>query len=120
MKMQQRKRILLVGFEDDIRGLASQLSSTSADIMQLTERTTNTDVPRTADIAVYVMSVDSGFSTQLHSIFVYIHDRVLTPNEYLLAIGDVDLAKASFSEISHLPQISIGDLKKRLESEVRG
>ena len=114
MRNGPRSTVLLVGFEADIQGLASLLSATTADFALLTENATETDIPKAADIVVYAMSEDTGFSSQLHSVFVYVHDRILTNEEYLVAVGNVDLKKASFPELSHLPQASIGEIQQRL------
>jgi hypothetical protein len=114
MRQEPRSVVLLVGFEEDIQGLASLLSATTADFVLLTESATETNIPEAADIVVYAMSEDTGFSSQLHSVFVCVHDRILTNEEYLVAVGNVDLNRASFPELSRLPQASIGEIQQRL------
>lgn len=107
-------RVLLVGFKDDIQDLASLLS-TSADIALVTENANKKDIPLKADIVIYAMSEDTSFSTQLHGVFVYIHDLVLSKEEYILPVGNVDLKKGSFPEMSHLPQILIGEILQKIK-----
>lgn len=82
---------------------------------QITEDAKDTDIPNVADIVIYVFSPDTGYSSQLHSIFTRIHDRVLAPHEYLMAIEGGEPSKAAFPEISHLPEISVDGLKEELE-----
>ena len=110
------RTILLVGFSDDIHDLASLLRATSVNVALVNENATDAAIPKAVDLVLYVMSQDTGFSSQLHSRFVYIHDRVLKKAEYLMAIHNVDLDKIAFPELSHLPHITMNELRTLLNS----
>lgn len=112
---QQSRTLLLSGFTDDLANVQKLLGTTLAPTTQVTEDANDADIPDAADIVIYVFSTDTGYSSQLHSIFTRIHDRVLSRREYLMMIEGSDLLRAAFPEISHLPKISIDDLKEKLE-----
>ena len=120
MKRQHQKTIVITGFAEDIRRVASMIENSSAEIIELSEKAKDQDIPRTANIVVYVMSQDTGVSTQLHSLFVCIHDRVVKAQEYLIPVEEVNLSKASFPELSALPKISTKDLKRKLAMRDNG
>lgn len=111
----QNQKIIITGFADDLAVVVSRLGSRSVETIQVTENATNEAVPKSADFIIYVMSKDSVYSTQLHSIFVYIHDQVVAGREYLLSVEDIDLREVAFPEVSHLPQISVIELQNILE-----
>ena len=110
--------ILLSGFADDLDRFISEFGSIPVDIQTVTENATEADIPEAAEMVVYVFSEDTGYSSQLHSIFTYVHDRVQTSKEYLLALGNVDLDKSVFPEISDLPKTTPGRMKEILERAV--
>ncbi len=112
---ERNKRILLAGYANDLAEVVPKIAVPSADITLVDEKASDVDVSKAADIVVFVISMDTFYSSQLHSIFVYVHDRVLARQEYLLGIENIDLSKAAFPEIARLPQISIRDLKRMLE-----
>lgn len=112
--MKRKRKILLVGFADDLTDVVAELDSTSSDIELVTEEAVDSYLPKAVDFVVYVMSTDTGFSSQFHSIFVYVHDHTPTEREYLMAIKDADISKIVFPEVSHLPQVSITDFRKTL------
>ena len=118
MKKNRKQSILLIGFANDLEEVVSRLGLTLNDVVSLTEETPDaevTDVPKTLKLVVYVISSDTGVSTHLRSIFDWVYHEVPSTPQFLLPIGTINLTKTAFPEISHVPQISISDLKNRLE-----
>jgi hypothetical protein len=107
-------KILLTGFADDLEKVALELNEISTDIKHVTETAENTDLPKATDVVIYVLSGDTGYSSQLRLVFFDVHNLVLSSEEFLLPIEDVDLNKSVFPEISKLPRISISNLKRKL------
>jgi hypothetical protein len=117
MKTEPVGKIVLVGYSDDIAHLSSELKDISAEIALVSEMATDADVPTVAGTVLYAVSTDTRASSRLHGVFVYVHDRVQTKAEYIVAIGPIDLGKACFPELEGMPSISIGDLKSLVERE---
>jgi|SRR6516162_5961737 hypothetical protein len=112
MKKTRNRIVLIAGFVDDVAKVVSLLNATCAELMQVTESATVENVPNAADTVLYAISKDTTYSTQLHSLFLYIHDRVQKKDEYLVGIDDSDVRQISFPEFSHLPWVSMSDLGK--------
>ncbi len=107
--------IVLSGFADDLANLMSHLQPSAGNIVQVTENTPDADIPKKAEILVYVMSLDTGYSSQLHGVFAYLHHRITAVKEYLCAVEDIDLRRLAFPELSALPEISIQELNNFIQ-----
>jgi hypothetical protein len=115
MKKQRNPTILLTGFANDLAAVVSRLDSTKIDVKLVNEEATADDVPEAADLVLYVLSRDTGYSSQLRGVFTYVQSRALSPQEYLLPIENIHPEYGVFPELSHLRQISISDLVGKLK-----
>jgi hypothetical protein len=105
--------IVIAGFSDDVALVRSRLPNVPG-IVSVDE---NTDESQLANvrIVVYLFSKDTGYSSQLLSRFTSIHFRTKPQEEYVMSIGDVDLAKRVFDALKSTPVISTEALAARLE-----
>jgi hypothetical protein len=110
--------IVIAGFSDDVALVRSRLPSVSG-IVAVDENTPDSSEPANVRIAVYAFSRDTGYSSQLLSRFTSIHFRVKPQEEYVVGIGDVDLAKRLFESLKDTPIIAVEALAARLR-EVSG
>jgi hypothetical protein len=123
---EQKLKIILTGYANDLDDLTKLIAPSSMDIIRIDENALGpsgqaaVDVPPVADVTVFVLSIDACYSTRLRGIFVYVYDHVSAPRKYLLALEQMDLSKLTFPEIAHLPAISITELKKLLDTMSSG
>jgi hypothetical protein len=110
MTRQRDKKLLLAGYADELTPLVRLIDTRADDIALVTENASDDDVPKSVDVVVFVTSLDTCYSTRLHSLFVYVCDRVSAREKYLLPVGDFDVAKFVFPELAHLPRIEATEL----------
>ncbi len=110
MTHEPSKRILLAGYAGDLAAIVPMIRPGSTDVVLVTEEASDDDIPKAVDVVVFVASLDTCYSTRMHSLFVHVYDRVSAPQRYVLAVGNFDLAKFVFPEMRGLPRISTGEL----------
>ena len=109
--------VVLAGYSHDTSTVMSELGPVDAEIYLVKEDATAEDIPTVADLVLYIMSSDSGSSSQLYSVFTFIHDHVQISHEYLLAVGDVDIRTVAFPTIRAIAEISTSELRARLSPD---
>jgi hypothetical protein len=110
---------IVTGFSDDIASAAPGIEETS-EVFLVTEKTSqNARLPK-VDLAVYVFSPDTLYSSQLMSWFTWIHDHILPRQEYILSIKGADLSKGSFDALKGVPRVSTEELLRILRPERPG
>jgi hypothetical protein len=108
-----RTSIVIAGFSDDVALVGSRLPNVPG-IISVDENGFDESKLANVGTAVYVFSRDTGYSSQLLSHFTSIHFRTKPREEYVVSIGDVDLAKRVFDALKSTPVISVEALAARL------
>jgi hypothetical protein len=111
---EREKVILLAGYASELVDVVPVVAP-SADLILVNEEASWSDVPKAAEVVVFVLSAGACYSTRLRGLFMYVYDRVSAPRKYVLAIDDVDLSKFVFPEIAHLPRIALDDLRNLVD-----
>jgi hypothetical protein len=110
----QRKTVVLTAFAEDRGAIAPRIAKPFAEVVWLDEEASANEVPKTADIVVFVLSAAACYSTQLKSIVAYVHDHVRAAERYLLTTEDFDISRLVFPEIKNLPRMTFGELEHLL------
>jgi hypothetical protein len=108
--------MLLAGFSDDLALVLGQLPS-GIECFTIDERTPDDYEVPDVKMVVYVFSPDTGYSSELLSVFAWIHHH-RPVEEYILAIRDVDLARAMFNFAKTIPTISLAEIRRRVNADV--
>lgn len=106
--------ILLAGYRDDVEIACAKLAGYSGKIYRADENTI--EVPETWNgaIVAYIFSRDTGYSSQLRSIFVFLHDHLKARNELVL-LRERGVAATVFSELESLPRAALETVRERVE-----
>ena len=121
MSPEQRSKIVLTGYVDDLNNLVPQIAAPPIDMFLVDQNAlgsrgeATTKLPYIADVVIFVLSINSCYSTRFRALFVYVYDSISSPYKYLMLVGDVDL-NLIYPEIIHLPKISIKEINKLLEN----
>jgi hypothetical protein len=116
MRREGTEKLLLVGYGEDLALLLPRLLSISPETLVLTEEASDHDIPTASGRIVFVMSLNTCYSTQMRSLVECVLDRVAAREKYLLLVGEFDADRFVFPEIRHLQRTSIEDLASRIEA----
>lgn len=108
--------LIVAGFSDDV---ASTLRELQADLKPfvLDENTPDDCVLPQTPLAIYLFSLDTGYSSQMLSRFHWIHHHIRPREEYVLAIGDVDLKRIVFPFMKNFAVTTVEELNVRLKRD---
>lgn len=116
MTLARHEKLLVVGYGEDLAPLLPRVGSISPEMLLLTEEASDDQIPNAADRIVFVMSLNTCYSTQMRSLVQCVVDRVSAPEKYVLLVGEFDADRFVFPEIRDLPRTSIEDLASRIKA----
>jgi hypothetical protein len=114
VRAERSKKLLLTGYASDLASVVPLLT-TRADTILVDEKGFETDLPETADVVVFALSLGGTYSTQLRIVCNRVFYGVSAKWRFLLPVGDVDLDERRFPEFGKVPKISIAELNALLE-----
>jgi hypothetical protein len=106
---------ILAGFASDLDIVESGLPDVGV-CFRVDDKTPESCVLPKVEIVVYVFSEDTGYSSQLLSWFTWIHHSVGASEEYVMKVGNLDLARAVFDFAKGFSVTSIAELQQRLKA----
>ena len=109
--------ILLTGFAEDIEAAAAALAGYPGKIHQAGEETTEIEEGWEGATVVYVFSIDTGYSSQMKSLFVFLHDRLTPAREVAALLTGVAPKDVIFPELEDVRAIPVSALRDHLGVE---
>jgi len=103
----ENSQILILGWAEDVALVAEKLPYSTG---RAHENSDHKLIPTDLEMVVYIFSRDTGYSSQLLSLFSYVHAGIVPRNEFVLSLGKVDLKSQVFPVISGVPEISLDTL----------
>lgn len=105
--------IIVGGFQRDLHELLGAIPRGPRYFIVDEHTSDAVELPK-ADVAVYLFSRDTGFSSHLLSWFTWIHHQARPQREFVIGVGQVDLAATVFPFAARFPVITLEEFRKLL------
>ena len=116
MSGHEKPKLLLVGFSWDIKRIAATVDQSGVEVFLVNEDAKEGSVPSSADLVIYAMSQDTGWSSRLYSIFTYVYDFVKKQEEYIVFLDGAERPDGIFPSLPPLPSLRVEVLTEKLQN----
>lgn len=102
--------ILLAGYADSLRTVRAKLGSYPARLYEADEHTTELSGEWRGAVVGYVVTFDTASSSQLRSVFAYLHDRLCPQHEIAILMPAVPSETVLFPELDAVRRVRMNEL----------
>jgi hypothetical protein len=106
--------ILLTGYADSIGAVRAELGSYPGELYEANEHTTGLSGEWDGVVVCYVVSFDTASSSQLRSVFAYLHERLHPRHEVVVLMQGVSSEVILFPELDDAQRIPLDGLTAHL------
>lgn len=102
--------ILLTGYADSLGAVRAELGSYPARLYEADEHTTELSGEWRGAVVGYVVTFDTASSSQLRSVFAYLHERLCPQHEVAILMPGVTSETVLFPELDAVQCVQMNEL----------